>query len=246
MNMTHYGDEFFENQVDGSLNSARVIVPLVLDLLSVSSVVDFGCGRGTWLSVFKEAGTSEILGLDGNYVERQRLLIDPSCFQAVDLTVPIALGRSFDLAICVEVAEHLPTMKSETLVQSLTEASPFVLFSAAVPGQGGVHHVNEQWPDYWEALFALRHYERLDPFRPVLLRDGRVRWWYRQNLYLYARSDRIKGCPRLEVEQRLAEEAEIDLVSHAVFSRYKYFRGLTGALVDATGRAIRRRLSWWE
>ena len=75
---------------------------------------------------------------------RSRLLTDPAKFTAVDLRDSFAIGRTFDLAISLEVAEHPPEEFAEPLVERLVTAAPFVLFSAAIPEQGGIHHVNEQ------------------------------------------------------------------------------------------------------
>src|SRR5205823_3545352 len=125
-------------------------------------------------------------GLDGPSVDASHLLIDPACFTPVDLARCPELAETFDLALCLEVAEHLPPRASRPLVRLLTRAAPLVLFSAAIPGQGGVGHRNEQWPDYWRARFAEFGYRRLDPVRRHVWQDPRVAGWYQQNLYLYA------------------------------------------------------------
>src|SRR5262249_5217435 len=150
---TPYDAAFYEAQADGSLRSARVVVPLVTRLVEPRSVVDVGCGVGTWLRAFVENGVEDVLGVDGAYVDRNRLCIDPARFQAMDLARPQPLGRTFDLAVCLEVGEHLPTRAAPGLVAMLT-AAPVVLFSAAIPGQGGTNHVNEQWPNFWQRLFS--------------------------------------------------------------------------------------------
>src|SRR2546429_8002382 len=103
----YYDVGFFQAWQPGSLASARVIVPIVLDLLGPTSVVDVGCGIGTWLSVFEESGVSDVIGVDGDYVDRDRLLIEPGRYIARDLESPLRLDRSFDLAVSLEVAEHL-------------------------------------------------------------------------------------------------------------------------------------------
>jgi SAM-dependent methyltransferase len=166
--------------------SATAVVPLVLKWLSCRSVVDLGCGDGGWLAAFIEAGVCDVLGLDGPWVKREFLKITPDRFMGVDLSAPLRLNRRFDLALSVEVAEHLPAACAETFVDNLVTLSPVVLFSAAVPGQGGVHHVNEQWPDYWAEIFKKRGYRALDLLRPLIWSDASVAWWYRQNLLLFA------------------------------------------------------------
>jgi SAM-dependent methyltransferase len=192
-----YTDAFYSWQAPGSRLSATVVVPEVLKLFRCKSVVDVGCGVGTWARVFQEHGIDTILGLDGSYVNRTRLEIPESCFRAVDLTLPLSLGRRFDLAVCLEVAEHLPGDRAASLVADLTAVAPIILFSAAVPGQGGNSHINEQWPEYWQDLFSAHSYKAVDCLRPILWNDRRVDWWYKQNLFLYVDPKTWADCPGL-------------------------------------------------
>lgn len=179
-------DSMFDWLDETSPASAEVVVPIVLDLVGPSSVVDVGCGRGAWLAVFRRHGVADVLGVDGAWVDRGSLLVPAESFRAADLGRPTDLGRSFDLAVCLEVGEHLPESAAPALVETLTAAAPAVLFSAAIPGQGGVGHVNEQWPGYWAELFARRGFVALDVLRPLIWEDARVASWYRQNCFLYA------------------------------------------------------------
>ena len=181
-----YSSQFFDQQVEGALASARVCVPLILDLCGpVGSVVDFGCARGAWLKVFIEHGVDDVLGLDAMDAGPRPLLVPQQLFRVADLSSRVVVERRFDLAICLEVAEHLPEESAGVLVGSLTECADRVVFSAAVPLQGGTHHVNEQWPDYWESLFALRGFRMVDCFRGPLWDITSVEAWYRQNMFLY-------------------------------------------------------------
>lgn len=158
---------------------------MILNLTGAASVVDVGCGLGAWLSVFAEHGIADYLGVDG-YVEPP-LMIDPTRFEARDLEHGVGLDRTFDLAVCLEVGEHLREEAATKLVSDLVMLAPTVMFSAAVPGQGGIHHVNEQWPDYWAALFGAHSYVASDPIRPLIWDDDSVDWWYRQNILVYSR-----------------------------------------------------------
>jgi SAM-dependent methyltransferase len=187
--ITPYNDTFFDLQVDNSLAAARAVLPIVLQLLPATSAVDFGCGRGTWLKACLENGVETVLGLDGDYVALDKLLINPNLFRTVDLKQSVRLDRTFDLALCVEVAEHLPEKSARPLVESLAAAAPTVLFSAALPGQGGTSHVNEQWPAYWERLFAEQGMRKHDVLRPLIWHDRSIERWYRQNLYLFATNE---------------------------------------------------------
>lgn len=220
-----------------------MVVPLVLQLAPVRSVVDVGCGWGAWLRVFLDFNVSTACGMDGGYVDRSRLLIDPASFHPKDLAQPFAVGGSYDLATCLEVAEHLPPSAGRGLIEALTRAAPLVLFSAAPPGQGGVHHVNEQWPAYWRALFAEHGFERLDPIRPRTWRNADVEWYYRQNMFLYAHVDAIASSAVLQEERRISEEADFELVRSSVLGRYASLSGLLREIPGAIARALRRRLA---
>jgi SAM-dependent methyltransferase len=183
-----YGSNFYRFLASFALQSARQIIPKLTAVVPVRSVVDFGCGQGAWLSVWADAGAS-VAGVDGPYVDTSRLLIDPRDFHAADLAAPIDLGRQFDLVQSLEVAEHLPPAKAEQFVETLTAHGSHILFSAAVPGQGGENHVNEQPPDYWRALFREQGYAAFDYLRPLICDDPAIARWYRFNSILYIRDD---------------------------------------------------------
>lgn len=176
---------------DGTGPCARQVLGFLRGLgMGIGSVVDVGCGIGAWLAAARDELGAEVLGLDGAWTDVELLKIDRSCFQVADLARPLSLGRSFDLAISVEVGEHLPEEAAPVLVGSLARLAPVVVFSAAIPSQGGVSHVNEQWPDYWAALFAEHGFGCFDALRPLLWDRDDVDWWYKQNLLLFVHEGR--------------------------------------------------------
>ena len=144
-----YTSEYFQTLRPESNLSAMAVIPLVLELYRPGSVVDVGCGLGGWLAAFQAYGVEDILGIDGDYVDRKMLDIPPEHFKAIDISRPFTLDRTYDLAVCLEVAEHLAPAHATDFVESLTRLAPVILFSAAIPLQGGTNHLNEQWPDYW-------------------------------------------------------------------------------------------------
>lgn len=181
-----YSSQFFDYIDVGVKRSAEVLVETLQVELKAHSVADFGCGRGTWLSQWLTSGANEVLGVDGDYVDRAHLSIPADAFQAHDLTQPLDLGRTFSLAQSLEVAEHLPGEASSTFIDTLVHHSDCVLFSAAVPGQGGEFHINERPLEYWRALFRDRGYAAYDFIRPLLHENAVVEPWYRYNCIVYA------------------------------------------------------------
>ncbi len=210
--MIRYTRNFYEGQRDRSRLSAQEIVPLVTELVRPASVVDVGCGSGAWLSIFQEQGVADIFGMDGPWVDPKTLFIPAERFAPTDLSRPIMLERTFDLAISLEVAEHIPADKAPAFVESLTKLGPVILFSAAIPGQGGTHHVNEQWPDYWVRLFKDCGYDVVDCLRKKVWQKDNVEWWYAQNLLLFVRMDRLDRYPLLRRELESTGSGQLCLV----------------------------------
>jgi SAM-dependent methyltransferase len=213
-----YRYTWFESRKAGARQSASVVLPLVCQVLRPKSVVDVGCGTGSWLAVFHEMGVREVLGVDAARLDHSMLEISRSQFLEHDLSAPLELDRRFELALCLEVGEHLVPERADHLVAELTALAPAVLFSAAVPGQGGTGHRNEQWPEYWAERFVNRGFRPHDFLRAKLWRDGRVRYFYAQNMVLYVRERdagrfpllpaAVSGLPLPLVHPRLLERTQ--------------------------------------
>lgn len=165
-------------------NAPRAVVPIIMEMLHPKSVLDVGCGTGVWLKTFADAGIDDYVGLDDPGTDRSLLQIEERHFLAKDLRAPVSLGRSFDLVVSLEVAEHIDAKFADQFVKTLVDHGNTILFSAAVPGQGGQHHVNEQWPAAWQARFAAHGYYFHDAIRARIWNDERIHWWYRQNIFL--------------------------------------------------------------
>jgi SAM-dependent methyltransferase len=181
----YYTSEFFAGQVDGSSRSAAVVVPIVLSLLNVRSVIDVGCGVAPWAAEFMAHGITDVCAIDGDYVNRFQLRIPADHFKAYDLTKPFHFSRKFDLAVCLEVGEHLLENRAAGLVDDLVALAPCVLFSAAVPGPTGTNHINSQFLPYWVDLFRKNGYEALDAIRPKIWGNTLVEWFYQQDTVLF-------------------------------------------------------------
>ena len=182
-----YTPEFYR-ELDSTRESAREVLPIILELLKPASIVDVGCGAGHWLAAASELGVKDFLGVDGSWALEAQIAIPREKLLVHDLGTPLKLERRFDLALSLEVAEHLPASHARTFVQTLCEAADRIVFSAAIPGQGGRHHVNEQWPSHWAGLFEGFGYECYDLLRPRIWNNPRVLWYYAQNCLIFARA----------------------------------------------------------
>ena len=176
---TGFTDEIYALIREGAKRSAEAVVPIVCEHLTPGRVVDVGCGEGLWGAEFQRHGC-DVTGLDSDaraeipYVE-------------ANLERPLPDLGEFDLAVCLEVAEHLSPRRAGSFVKDLCTLAPVVLFSAAIPGQGGVGHLNEQWPGYWVELFKANGFACSGALRWRIWNDDRIENWYRQNLMVCAR-----------------------------------------------------------
>ena len=192
-----YNRRFYHHERESSIRSAKVILPFVFGLIHPSSVVDVGCGVGAWLSVAKSLGVRRVLGVDGKWAQLQDdFMLSDSEFQSADLSKPLRANGEFDLAVSLEVGEHLPDSSSQYLVDSLVSLGDVVLFSAAIPGQGGTNHINEQWPSYWARKFLKHGYLPFD-FRVDFWENDKVDYFYRQNILMYANGEKVSYFPGL-------------------------------------------------
>jgi len=220
--------------------SAELLVGLLMRLVHPSSVVDVGCGPGTFLRSFRDQGVDELLGLDGPPAGAG-FLLDPGQFREVDLRGRVDLDRRFDLALCLEVGEHLPESSSSTLVDTLVAAAPVVAFSAAWPGQGGMGHQNERWLSWWHRLFSDKGYVMLDVVRGSLMSDSEVLDCYRTNTVLFVeRSDAkalLDRAVALDVPDGMAvmhrDGATVDLLHQPA-----------SVLLRTLATKIHRRIGW--
>lgn len=185
-----YNDEFYRQNRYASFTSGVHILRPLLKRINITNVVDFGCGTGTWLYAAKKLNAKQVLGIDGDYVNRDLLMIDKSEFQPFDLEKPITLKQQFDLAISVEVAEHLHETTADQFVSSICASSDLVLFSAAHKNQGGDYHINEQPFSYWKQKFSDHGYQHIE-IRTFYCGDWEIESWYRENIGLYVKPGRF-------------------------------------------------------
>lgn len=194
----YYNNVFFVNHLHEPYQSAQAMVPLLYETFKPSSVVDFGCGVGNWLKVWKESTpVKDLLGIEGPYIKKELYKIPEEMIMLTDLKNKVELGRKFDLVISLEVAEHLPHESAETFVSSLVAAGDVVVFSAAIKGQLGTYHINEQYPEYWAAIFKKFGYEVVDYLRPMIWNNQSIEYWYRQNVLIFIKPEVLHNYPVL-------------------------------------------------
>lgn len=170
-----------------NLSAPQEIVPIVIGMTKPTSVLDVGCGTGTWLNVFASHGIADYIGVDSPDVPVYKLHIPVQKFTGADLRKPLKLDRHFDLVLSLEVAEHLPPDCADAHIESLIRHGNVILFSAAIPGQGGQNHLNEQWPSWWQEKFRRHGFYFHDVIRPLIWDNEKVDYWYRQNIFLVNR-----------------------------------------------------------
>lgn len=191
--MILYDKTFYDSQYKGSISSAEIMLKLLFNYWSPNSIIDFGCGVGSWLYAAEKLGVTSLYGVDGPWVSNEQMLSDNIDFIDVDFSKNDFRGipnKSFDLAVSVEVAEHLSPVFSSDFVDAITSASDIVVFGAAVPLQDGLNHINEQPQSYWINKFNERGFNCYDFFRPKIWDDSLVEVWYRQNTFLFVK----EGC----------------------------------------------------
>ena len=190
--MSVYEDKFYKDRHRKTVISAETILKILQEELPpIKSAVDFGCGVGTWLSVLKNNGTEVIKGMDGDWISENVLEISREEFQESNFEDRINLDFKYDLAVSLEVAEHLSPKAADQFVESLTSASDFILFSAAIPYQEGTHHINLQWQEYWANLFYIKGYAPFDFVRKGIWSNTEIPSYYRQNILLYVKNKRL-------------------------------------------------------
>lgn len=242
---TLYDRDYYVGKQAGWSASAAAIVPALLRWFPARSVVEFGCGTGNLLAEFARQGAADVLGVDGPQVPRDLLRIPPERFRDADLLTLREVGGSFDIACSLEFAEHLPPARAEGFVALLAAAAPVVLFSAAVPGQGGLGHVNEQRQSWWARLFAAQGRVPVDCIRPAIAGAPGADWYYAQNTLVYCPADRVPAGCRVE-----RNPLYLDLLDDRVFGPLTRPPDSIGGAVRALRRdgraltqALRRRLA---
>jgi SAM-dependent methyltransferase len=221
-----YTNKFFGTRQTQTWKAASRIVPKVLEMIQPTSVIDIGCGTGEFLTAFREHGIEDIQGIDGAYLQRSQLVIPQESFMPFDLNQPLTLDRTYDLVVCLEVAEHLPPQSAGDFIASLTRLASIILFSAAIPYQGGNGHLNEQWPEYWADLFKQHGFVPVDALRRSIWYDREIPYWYRQNMLFFCMEESLAGNEKLVQAYKATDPDALSTVHPEIYleCNTKYLR----------------------
>ncbi|RYE53661.1 MAG: class I SAM-dependent methyltransferase [Sphingobacteriales bacterium] len=204
----YYDNNFYAELNDGSYLSAKKILPVINELFKPASVVDIGCGTGYWVKVWNEdLGVEDVVGIEGTYMTPELYKPAKKYLLTADLKMPLKLEKKYDLVMSMEVAEHIPEDHADIFIQNLVDAGDIILFSAAIKGQLGTYHINEQMPEYWAAKFMKHNYVVVDYLRPRIWNDASIQYWYRQNALLFIKQDRLAEYPALKEAAAITDPA---------------------------------------
>lgn len=180
-----YNESYYKRHEIGSYESAFQILKYIKTFINFDSVIDFGCGMGTWCKALNNLNIKDFLGIDKHQYDSAYMLIPSEKYMQYDLRKPLLLSHKVDMAISVEVAEHIEFEYSNIFIENLCLCSDIILFSAAITHQGGTGHINEQSCTYWESIFNNYGYKAIDCIRPYIWNDERIEIWYKNNCVLY-------------------------------------------------------------
>ena len=217
--MPKYDHNFYRNMHQETQTAAKDVLSILFRAIAIRSVIDIGCGVGTWLNSAQKLGVETILGIEGNWLERDSAVVDKRFIRTQDLENKIQVESKFDLAITLEVAEHLSETRADSFIDDLCALSDLILFSAAIPNQGGIHHVNEQWQSYWAQRFKQRGYRVYDIVRWNIWSRSDIPTWYRQNTIVYCRADSTADKAMQSVSPPCADVHQLDVMHPDIFAR---------------------------
>ncbi len=198
-----YTADYFQSVVFDT--DYQTLALYIVEIYHPKTVVEFGCGPGHLSRELAKLGV-QVTSVDGySHPDFTGLPVE---FYPLNLNDATAIAnlfqdKHFDLAVSLEVAEHLQPESSPTIINWLTKVAPVVVFSAAVPSQGGHGHINLHPRDYWHSLFTQSNFVISDRIREKLRTHPSVAPWYRYNVVDYVHANHSQVPQLNEVITRL-------------------------------------------
>ena len=212
-NIELYNQSYYEVMRDKNPEIADVMMPIILNVLNPHSIVDFGCGIGAFLVEAVIRGI-EVLGIDGDYINRDDLLFPDKYFYPFDLSEEMNINKKYDLAMSLEVAEHISEEYADVFVSNIVQSADIIIFSAAIPRQNGTGHINLKPTSYWCNKFEKYGYSPSNCLREIFW-NSNIQSLRRQNIILLAKTNLIK-----DIEQQFLKYRDgmlIDIVHPCFF-----------------------------
>ncbi len=220
-----YNEDFYNDNISYTEQSPSIILGILSNIIEINSFCDVGGGTGLWTREFiklknNDVDLDHICCIDGNYITEKQLLIPKKCFLSFDLEKRITLNEKYDLVVSLEVAEHLNSDRSYSFVEDLVNLGDTILFSAAVPGQDGDGHINEQHMTYWVDKFKQHGYEPFDVIRPAIQDNENIPFWYKQNIIVFAK----KGTYNYKTLSKVNNKALTHVVVDELYDRVLFYK----------------------
>lgn len=187
-----YDKSFYSKKTKQQSILIQYLIPyFVARNLKIESVCELGIGTGKLLKEFTDFfKIKDYIGYDLSIIPLEFLCLDNKHFIACDLSLPFENKKHYDLAISLEVAEHLPEESAETFLDNLTGVNnKYIMFSSAIKGQGGYNHINEQPHEYWVEKFERRGYKYSLDIRDNIKEKADVPFWYKQNIIFFEKDN---------------------------------------------------------
>jgi 2-polyprenyl-3-methyl-5-hydroxy-6-metoxy-1,4-benzoquinol methylase len=191
--MNKYSQEFYNSVSSRAVQSARITAGAIAGAIEPVSVVDIGSGQGVWLHTISEFVPTVKRAVALDIQSHKSPFFDALLKSSIDFkfveanfenssTLP---DEQFDMAICLEVLEHLTPDTAVEVARDIGKKCSCLIFSAAILGQGGTGHINEQKFSYWMQLMRDQGFIALDIFRPALRKADDVPSYYKQNMMFF-------------------------------------------------------------
>lgn len=245
MSASSLPDSWVFGDIEKRKVNARKVLQPVFGILGVpNSFLDIGGGAGSWCAAAKNLGVQRVRLVDA--CPPNQVIPELSQEEQVQANLEEGIPNQgqFDLVICIEVIEHLTDHAASRLIKQMTSFSNFILFSAAIPGQGGIGHISERLHEYWHNKFSQFKFDKYDVIRPMLISRSDISSIHRQNLFIYAKKECSHSLADLP---QICDDMELIRAEHLKSLYHKEpidLRTALGSIPNALKRSIGRRVGF--